>query len=158
MNDLDVRFVDLEPMRVVSALGFGGQPENEAWKLILDYVEGRGLDPRAGRHRFFGFNNPNPSAGSPNYGYEQWITVGPGVGADPPLETKEFRGGRYAVTRCESLDRMEATWQAFAVWLEDAGLSPAPGREPCLEELLSPVDEPQDEWVFDLYVAVADDE
>ena len=28
-----------------------------------------------GKHRLFGFNNPDPSAGSPNYGYEVWIVV-----------------------------------------------------------------------------------
>jgi hypothetical protein len=26
-------------------------------------------------HRLFGYNNPDPSPGSPNYGYDVWLTV-----------------------------------------------------------------------------------
>jgi hypothetical protein len=77
MSELQVRIVQLEPMRVASALGYGESPEPQAWEKILAFAEAKGLDP--GEARFFGFNNPSPSPGSPNYGYEQWMTVGPDV-------------------------------------------------------------------------------
>ena len=71
----DIRTVDLEPMQVVSALGYGESPEEQAWELILGFAKDSKVDPWDGDHRLFGFNNPDPSPGSPNYGYEQWITA-----------------------------------------------------------------------------------
>ena len=77
MGELDVRIVKLEPMRVASAYGFGTSPEEEAWGKLLAWA--RAKDLLNEDVRFFGFNNPNPSPGSPNYGYEQWMTVGQDV-------------------------------------------------------------------------------
>jgi AraC family transcriptional regulator len=79
VSELEVRIVDMEPMRVASAHGFGEHPEDLAWQRMLAFAQAQGLDTES--VRFFGFNNPNPSPGSPNYGYEQWMTVGPEVEA-----------------------------------------------------------------------------
>jgi hypothetical protein len=38
MEHLDVRLIRLEKMTVVSALGFGTQPELQAWGKILAYA------------------------------------------------------------------------------------------------------------------------
>ena len=72
---LDVRIVQLEPLRVASALGFGPSPEAIAWEKILGWARQNGLPDAASTGatgkpapRFFGFNNPSPSPGSPNYG------------------------------------------------------------------------------------------
>lgn len=116
---LDVRIVQLEPLRVASALGFGPSPEAIAWEKILGWARQNGLlpegdatQPETSGVRFFGFNNPSPSPGSPNYGYEQWMTVGPDVVGSGEIPIKEFPGGLYAVTRCE-LRNIEATWKAL---------------------------------------------
>jgi hypothetical protein len=101
MSDLDVRIVEMEPIRVASALGFGETPELLAWNKILAYAKAKGLDTAAAR--FFGFNNPDPSPGSPNYGYEQWMTVGPGVEGEGEVTIKEIPARRYAVAHCEGL-------------------------------------------------------
>ena len=77
MSELEVRIVQLEPMRVASAYGFGESPEDVAWTKLKTWMKETLINPE--EHRFFGFNNPNPSPGSPKYGYEQWITVGPEV-------------------------------------------------------------------------------
>ncbi|NIW49114.1 MAG: MerR family transcriptional regulator, partial [Gammaproteobacteria bacterium] len=69
MSELPVRIVKLEPMTIASTYGFGEQPEIEAWEKLLSWAREIGLSLKD--HRFFGFNNPNPSPGSPNYGYEQ---------------------------------------------------------------------------------------
>jgi hypothetical protein len=58
------------------------------------------LRPGAPGYRTFGFNNPDPSPGSPNYGYEIWLGVGPDVEESPPIEIKQVVLGKYAVTRC----------------------------------------------------------
>ena len=64
MSDLKVRIVQMEPMRVASAHGFGTNPEEQAWNKILAFAKDKGIDTEEAR--FFGFNNPNPSPGSPN--------------------------------------------------------------------------------------------
>ena len=70
MSQLDVRVEKLPPMRVASLWGFGPQPEDIAWQKLRAWAGPRGLLDKPEEHPIFGFNNPNPSAGSPNYGYE----------------------------------------------------------------------------------------
>jgi hypothetical protein len=41
-------------------------------------------------------NNPNPSPGSPNYGYEFWMTVA-GNTPEGDITVKDFEGGLHAV-------------------------------------------------------------
>ena len=73
MTTETVQIVTLEPMRVASAWAFGPNPEEMAWQKLVAWAESHDLLSTG--HRVFGFNNPNPSVGSPNYGYEYWLTV-----------------------------------------------------------------------------------
>jgi len=152
----DVTIVALEPTQVVSALAFGEEPESQAWNLILGYAAANGLTPWDGDHRFFGFNNPDPAPGSPNYGYEQWITVAGETTAVEPLESKRFAGGRYAMLRLHGLEGIGEAWEQLVAWVEDEGYDIASTEHSCLEELLTPLDQPQDEWDFNLYLGIAD--
>lgn len=152
MKELEVRIINLEPMRVASAYGFGGQPETIAWEKILNYAERQGIEDLA-EHRFFGFNNPSPSPGSPNYGYEQWITVGPEAEGDEEIEIKDFPGGLYAVTRCEGLQNITEIWKQLAIWREDSQYQQA--HHQWLEECFTPRAESLEDFVFDLYAPIA---
>lgn len=153
MQELNVRIVRLEPLRVASALGFGPSPESLAWEKILAWAEQNGAlgDAQA---RWFGFNNPSPSAGSPNYGYEQWMTVGPEAQASADAQIKEVPGGLYAVTRCEGLPSIEELWQALSRWREGSGY--AWGGHQWLEECLTPDASALEDYVFDLYLPIAE--
>lgn len=155
MSENDVQIVRLEPMRVASAYGFGESPELEAWQKILDFAESQGLLEQPGSYRFFGFNNPNPSPGSPNYGYEQWITVGPEIEAEGDIEIKEFPGGLYAATRCKGVSNIEAEWRRLLRWFEDSAYTKPPNFLQCLEELLTAPSLPYEDYVFDLYLPIA---
>jgi DNA gyrase inhibitor GyrI len=157
MGQLQVRIVRLEPVRVASAHGYGEAPEDQAWKTILAWAEAEGLleDPSA--VRFFGFNNPNPHPGSPNYGYEQWITVGPEVKVSGEVELKDFPGGLYAVTRCQGIPEIAPTWKKLVTWFESSAYKRA--YHQWLEECLSPPTDPElplEEYVFDLYLPIAE--
>jgi DNA gyrase inhibitor GyrI len=152
MSDLDVRIVNLEPMRVASAYGFGEQPEYIAWQKLLNWARSQGFNLQ--EQRFFGFNNPNPSPGSPNYGYEQWMTVGPEAEAAEGIEIKEFSGGLYAVTRCEGLQHITEIWMQLAVWREDSPYQEA--HHQWLEECFTPEAEQLEDYVFDLYAPIAE--
>jgi DNA gyrase inhibitor GyrI len=152
----DVRIVTLPPMRVASSLGYGATPEMFAWEKILAWAERHGAltDPAA---RWFGFNNPSPSAGSPNYGYEQWVTVGPDAQPEGDVEIKEFGGGLYAVSRC-TLEHIFESWQALVAWRERNGYRAS--HHQWLEESINP---PRtgaavgaNEAVMDLYLPIAE--
>ena len=152
MAEEAVRIVELEPMRVAATLGFGPQPELEAWDRLMAWA--RATELLDGTQRFFGFNNPNPMPGSPNYGYEQWMSVGPDVEPLGDVEIKDFKGGLFAVLRCDGLDTITEDWGRLAAWLEASPYGADSNQ--CLEELLTNPVLPHSEWVFDLYVAITE--
>ncbi len=151
----DVRIIDLPPMRVASALGYGRHPEDEAVGKIVRFAESIGLRVGGPDYRTFGFNNPDPSPGSPNYGYEIWLAVGPDVEESPPIEIKRVVAGKYAVMRCVGLGHIGERWRALSAWVEESPYKrPARGGR-WLEEPLSPGESDRAKWVFDLYLEVA---
>jgi DNA gyrase inhibitor GyrI len=156
MCELDVRIIKLEPMRVGSFWGFGQSPEKEAWKKLLSWARPRGLLNNPEKHRLYGFNNPNPSGGSPNYGYEVWIVVDQDTESDGDVIMKNFDGGLYAVTKCEvpkgQFDVIGATWKKLVTWREDSKYKC--GNHQWLEESL-PWNLPDTEFVLDLYLPLS---
>lgn len=160
MDAKEVRIVHLDPMRVASAYGFGSSPENTSSEKLYAWMQQTGLDKDLKQHRFFGFNNPSPTPGSPNYGYEQWITVSPGSEAHGEISVKDVPEGLYAVSRCALRDIGQA-WQALVAWCEDSPYHM--GESQCLEECLTPEvlffgppsgTEFEDAAVFDLYLPI----
>jgi DNA gyrase inhibitor GyrI len=153
MSEIDVRIVRLEPQRVAMSYGFGNGPENIAWEKMIAFVKAKGLNTDGQPHHYFGFNNPNPTPGSPNYGYEQWITVGPEVMTEGDIKIKDFSGGLYAVTHCK-LQNITEVWKQLATWREKSRYRL--GSQECLEELISdPIAHEVDgEAEFDLYLPI----
>jgi len=155
MTITDVRIVDLPPMRVASALGYGTEPEDQAGTMICEFARSIGLEPGRPGYRTFGFNNPNPAPGSPNYGYEMWLVVGPDVEAKPPIEIKEIPGSKYAVTRFTGLSNIGRVWRELVAWFEDSPYTRPPNWCRCLEEVVNPAETDPDKWTFDLYLPIA---
>ncbi len=155
MSDIDVRIVRLEPQHVAASYGFGSGPEPIAWQKMAEFVKGKGLNKDGQAHRYFGFNNPSPSAGSPNYGYEQWITIEPGVEPTGDMKIKDFGGGLYAVTRCQ-LRNITQVWHQLFLWREKSPYRPA--NHQWLEEVMTaPIDTEINEDVeIDLYLPIAE--
>lgn len=121
MTELEVTIVNLPPMRVACINGFGTEPEDQAWKKMIAWAKGKGLWKDGKPKRFFGYNNPNPSAGSPNYGYDMWMTVDESVQTDETARVFTFPGGLYAVTPCPVKNPAEdigAAWQKLVAWTE----------------------------------------
>jgi len=155
MTLTDVQIVDLPAMRVASALGFGPHPEDQAWKIMLEFAADAGIDLTTEGVRTFGFNNPNPSPGSENYGYEIWLPIGPEIEARAPLEIKEVPAGRYAVARFTGLSNIGRTWQELVAWFEDGPYTAPPTYQQCLEALLNPLEPDPEEYRFELYLPIA---
>ena len=136
MRDAEIRIVKHKKMRMASVLGFGTSPELEAWEKLLNWAGEKGLLGDLGKVRFFGFNNPNPSQGSPNYGYELWITISSEIEGDKGIKVKEFPGGLYAVLSCVGAGNIFPAWQKLVVWCEESIYDIGEGQP--LEELLNP--------------------
>jgi DNA gyrase inhibitor GyrI len=141
-------------MRVASVHGFGESPESQAWDKLIAWAGPKGLLDDVEKHRIFGFDNPNPSPGSPNYGYEFWIVVDPDVEPDGDVRIVGFRGGLYAVARCEGLGNIGRVWQDLVGWREDSKYRG--GSHQWLEEHIGPVEASQDPdaLVLDLYLPI----
>ncbi len=77
MSGLEIRIVQLEPMRVACAHGFGESPKGVADAKSAALARPEELPGGdSPEYRNIGFNDLGPSACSPNYGYDVWITVG----------------------------------------------------------------------------------
>jgi AraC family transcriptional regulator len=157
MAELEVRIVELEPMRVASVWGFGEEPEGIAFTKLDAWAGPKGLRDDPEKHRVFGFNNPDPYPGSPNYGYEVWIEVGPEVEPEGDVRIVGFDGGLYAVVRCEvpagQYEVIGATWKKLVTWREDSKYRY--GHTQWMEQSL-PSSGPGIEFVLDLYMPIAE--
>jgi DNA gyrase inhibitor GyrI len=156
MSTLDVRIVTLEPLQVASFLGYGESPEDIAWGKLTPWAKEKGLLDHPEQHRLFGFNNPDPSAGSPNYGYEVWIEIDPSkLEPEEGVTFKNVPGGLYAVTNCVvpkgRFEVIGQTWEKLVAWCEDSPYHY--GNHQWLEESL-PIHPPDTEFVLDLYLPI----
>lgn len=149
MEKFDVHIVNLPAFKAASFYGFGKTPETEAHQAAKDWLEKHNLiHPKAFRN--FGFNNPNPSSGSPNYGYEVWINPTEGLPKDHGAKEIEFSGGLYAVATCPTLDVIRESWQKLVAWRDSSQYDTA--KHQWLEELIKPWEFALDK--FELYLPI----
>jgi DNA gyrase inhibitor GyrI len=136
MEKTEVKIVRLEPIRAISAWGFGTEPETTAWKKLVAWAQPQGMMDAPDERRIFGFNNPNPSPGSPNYGYEFWLTVEESTQPSDDLRVIDFRGGLYAVQEIKvegDFGEVIGTgWKRLDAWVTESPYRP--GNHQWLEE------------------------
>jgi len=157
MSDVDIKIAKIEPMRVASVWGFGHSPEELAWEKLQAWAGPKNLLDKSEKYRIFGFNNPNPSAGSPNYGYELWLEVDLETEPEADVRIVDFQGGAYAVARCEvpegDYSVINLAWKQLAIWRENSQFKPASHQ--WLEEFI-PIELPGIELVIDLHIPIAE--
>jgi DNA gyrase inhibitor GyrI len=157
MAHLSVDIVELPPLRVASFHGFGAEPEHAAWQKLKGWAPANAYLANPDEHPIFGFNNPSPSPGSPNYGYEFWMVVGPEEEPHGDMTIKQFEGGLYAVTRCEvknaPYDTIPATWKQLIAWREASNYRSA--NHQWLEKHIRIGDLLSEDFDLDLYLPVA---
>ena len=159
MDKIDVRLVNLPPMRLASFYGFGAEPEEQALKKLKTWAEPRGYLDKPSQHRVFGFNNPDPLPGSPNYGYEFWITVGPEVEPEGEMRIRQFSGGSFAVLSladpfADPYQMIPEGWKQLVKWVEDSSYQI--DKQQYLEEHLLSESAPAGGWKMDLYLPVVE--
>jgi DNA gyrase inhibitor GyrI len=151
-EQLEVRIIELKSMRFASVYGFGLSPENIAMEKLISFVKPKGFLEKLGEHRIFGFNNPNPSHGSPNYGYEFWISVSPEFEPEGEVRIQQFNGGLFAVTRCRGVETITETWNKLYSWVQDSKYSMV--NQQCLEEHIGVFPSQSEELTLDLFLPV----
>ncbi len=161
MKETKVRIINLEPMRVASVRAISETPEHDAWEKMRAWAEPRGLLEDLEKHPVFGFNNPNPSPGRKEYGYEFWIQVGPDVKLGGEVEIKNFEGGLYAVTTCNLKEEIESdffkkegyleSWKKIVDWVKASQYKV--GSSQCLEKAHD-LEASEDELILDLYCPI----
>lgn len=158
MDKQEVRIVNLPAMRVASFHAFSASPETDAFSKTFSWAKAHGYWKQPPEVRIFGFNNPDPSEGSPNYGYEFWLTVGPEVQEDAQVKIKEFPGGLYAVMYCDvsgdSYDIIPSTWGKLVKWRDSTHYRH--GNHQWLEEHLTRADTNDAGFTLDLYLPIVE--
>lgn len=156
MTESGVRIVELDPMRVATFLGFGTDPEIQAYKMLDQWASIKGYQDNPKEHRIFGFNNPDPSPGSPNYGYELWIEIDPSLEVEPEIRTIDFPGGLYAVLRCpvqgDPYKMIPEKWGELVSWMENSSYKH--GNHQWLEEHIDII-EHGSHFTLDLYLPIS---
>jgi DNA gyrase inhibitor GyrI len=151
MADISVEIVELKPEMVAAATGFGENPEHQAWQKVTAWMKANGLQP-SDKLRNFGFNNPNPSPGSPNYGYELWLTGVENLEPTREIAFKEMAGGTYAVAQCQGVENIGNAWRQLVEWRQASRYEH--GHHQWLEELLTAPEGPPESYLFNLYLPI----
>jgi len=110
----NVRIVRLPAMAVASHCAVSATPEADCAKTFDPFVLGNNLRERSG-FRSFGFNNPDPSEDSPEYGYETWVTIPEDFNVPAPFVKKQFDGGLFASISA-NLNEIGERWAALYEW------------------------------------------
>ncbi len=152
-HTMDVKITRLGPMRVGAVRAFGEAPEREAWERLRRWAGARGLLADSGGRPIFGFNNPGPSPGRAEYGYELWIAVDADAAAEPGIEIKHFPGGSFAVAVCR-LQEIGETWKGLWAWAQSRGYRWRRTHE--LERVVNP-DAAESEMKVELYLPVEEE-
>lgn len=157
MSESKIRIVKLEPFKAASFQAYGPQPETDAMAKLENWAKAKGFLDGADRHRIFGFNNPSPSTGSTNYGYELWLVVGPQVQPEEDVELIGFQGGLYAVLKWDGRgdpnETIPEAWKELAMWREMSPYQSASHQ--WLEEHLGPDEGSDAGFCLDLYLPIA---
>ncbi|MHA1933724.1 MAG: GyrI-like domain-containing protein [Candidatus Thorarchaeota archaeon] len=162
IKEAEIRIVELPPMRVAAIRAISKTPENDAWTKMRAWAQPKGLLDDLDNHPVFGFNNPDPTPGKEEYGYEFWIRIGPDIEEDGEVEIKDYEGGRHAVTTCNLKQEVESeffknvgsleSWRRLKLWLAQSKEYKL-AKRPCLERALDPL-ATEDELILDLHMPI----
>jgi len=129
----NVRIVRLPAMTVAAYCAVSATPEIDGAKIFDPFVLGNALHKKSG-FRSFGFNNPEPTEDSPEYGYETWVTIPEDFNVLTPFTKKQFDGGLYASISA-TLNEIGERWSGLYYWCENSTKYDFDSSAQWLEEL-----------------------
>ncbi|HSM24534.1 MAG TPA: GyrI-like domain-containing protein [Anaerolineaceae bacterium] len=151
MKETPVRIVTMEPMTLICFNGYGTEPENQALTMLHDWAKQHNQ-----LGRIFGYNNPDPAEGSPNYGYDACMVVDADTEPVDGARLRHLGEGLYAVLNCpvkEPWVDIPDAWKTLVQWADANDYSL--GSHQWLEEHL-PADKNDPDVLFtlDLYMPI----
>jgi DNA gyrase inhibitor GyrI len=152
MTDPIVRLVKIDAMRAAVFHGFSKTPENDAHQARLAWTQQKGLLDSRSTYLLLGRNNPPPSPGKAEYGYDCMITIRDEIELEDEIQIEEIPAGLYAVVRTNLAD-MEKQWHWLYNWVENSQYAVA-GHG--LEEILCGDESDPDTFLFDLWLPVTE--
>lgn len=148
---LRVYFERLTPMRVVSFHAYSKSPERDASLKMNEWARANGILINKETHPTFGFDNPCPTRGKEEYGYEFWLKVADDFETDA-VKILDIPERLYAVTTCWRLADIGRDWKNLIRWVKEHEYRIITNI-PCLERAhLTNVSE--EELVLDLLVPI----
>ena len=114
----NVRIVRLPAMTVAAYCAVSATPEIDCAKVFDPFVLDNGLHKKSG-FRSFGFNNPEPTEGSPEYGYETWVTIPEDFNVPTSFTKKQFDGGLFASVSA-TLNEIGERWTQLYNWCKSS--------------------------------------
>jgi len=160
-KEIQVEIKQLDPMTVASVQAIGKTPEEDAWKKLVAFAEPRGLLKDQKKNPIFGFNNPEPTKGQEEYGYEFWIRIDSDMKLDEGVTKKKFGGGLYAVKRCNLTKEatsefmqehgVSESWFRLTEWLKSSEYKK--GSHQWLEKSVNP-NKPDEDLILDLHFPI----
>ncbi|MCE7746100.1 MAG: ArsR family transcriptional regulator [Candidatus Heimdallarchaeota archaeon] len=155
-DELEVQFIRLLPMRVVSFQAVSETPENDAWKKLREWAEPKEYFDDLDKNPIYGFNNPDPSPGKKEYGYEFWLVVDQDFTSDE-VTVKDVPESFNVVTRCNVEDPARdigEAWKKILQWIKKHKIKMA-GR--CgIEKVIVPSHSGEG-FILDIYIPVEED-
>ncbi len=119
-TDFNVRLIMLPPFTVAAFHYIGENPEENVGKTADEFIRQSRLYEKKPDSRMFGFNHPNPSENSENYGYEVWLTIPEDMELPENCVRKHFDGGLYAAHTIDFPNFQE--WGQLAEWAHVNGV------------------------------------
>lgn len=161
IKHLPVEIINLPPMKVASVRAIGKNPEELAWNKLQEFASPLKLFENLELHPIFGFNNPDPIPGQPEYGYEYWIKVDSSIHSTLDVKIIDFPGELYAVTKCNLTQECQSpflqehgileSWFLLNQWVKNSVYQM--GNHQWLEKHLSVPMEGKD-LILDLYLPI----
>lgn len=136
-SKMDIRILYLAPATVATCHYLGENPEENAEKILAQFIKESNLTDLKPDFRVYGFNNPSPTKEMEQYGYEFFVTIPQDLNVEAPLIKKEFAGGLYAAHCIKMGDFHE--WAPFSEQIKASNEYEIEWREPhgmggCMEE------------------------
>lgn len=124
----DIRVIYIPPIIVAASHYIGDNPEDNANKIMSDFIKNVDLVNIKPDFRVFGFDNPSPRNQGDVYGYEFWVTIPENLEIKEPLEKKRFQGGLYFAHCIKMGDFHE--WKQFFQYAQNSDEYEIDNREP----------------------------
>ncbi len=152
---LKVEIVKMPDTKVIAVQVIGTEPETKAWQKMEAWLKEHNFNKE--ELKIYGFNNPNPTPGKEEYGYEFYVPTNLNLEEDDTIKIKEMKGGTFAVTEClvkGDFEQITRSWKELIGWVKDH-----PDYEfeadYCYEHHPDPNASPED-FILNLYLPVVE--